>query len=158
MRRLTAAPSFRGWRFCALFRQVALAGKFLPILWLILFDLGRSWKILADLVIFSICRWKKCCLQTSVQKGRAISTTDPSKWRSDQNGTTIDHKWDQSGSGAWQGVPTNQQQYEKIKKTQTQSTNMRCFFWCAAISSKIGGLNGWAFTNVLWNKNDTNAV
>ena len=49
-------PHFGAWRFCALFRQVALAGKFLPILWLILFDLCRSWEILADLVSFSICR------------------------------------------------------------------------------------------------------
>ena len=47
MRRDTAAPSFLGSAFRDSFRQVALAGLCLPILWLILFDLGRS---LADFV------------------------------------------------------------------------------------------------------------
>ena len=44
MQRDTAAPSCWGWRFCALFRQVVLARKFLLILWL---NLGRSWEILS---------------------------------------------------------------------------------------------------------------
>jgi hypothetical protein len=41
-------PHFGARRFRAQFRQVALAGKCLPILWLILFDLGKSWQILLE--------------------------------------------------------------------------------------------------------------
>ena len=51
---------------------------------LILFDLGRSWQIL-----------KKCCLQTSVQKGHSKSTTNLSKWRNDQSFCLFEQKWHQ---------------------------------------------------------------
>ena len=47
MRCDTVAPSFWSSAFRDSFRQEALAGLCLPILWLIMFDLGRS---LADLV------------------------------------------------------------------------------------------------------------
>ena len=38
-----------------------------------------------------------------------------------KNGTKIDPKWSESGPGRRQGVPENQQKYEKIEKTQTQT-------------------------------------
>ena len=42
-------PHFWSSAFHDLFLQVALAGLCLPIFWLILFDLGRSWQIFGDL-------------------------------------------------------------------------------------------------------------
>ena len=76
MRRDTAAPSFWGSAFRDSFRQVALAGLCLPILWWILFDLGRSWQISSEPCLF-ICRFKKTHLQTSVQKRCPKTTTNP---------------------------------------------------------------------------------
>ena len=71
-------PHFGARRFRDPFRQVALAGLCLPILWLILFDLdlGRSWQILSEPCLF-ICRLKKIHLQTSVQKRCSKTTTNP---------------------------------------------------------------------------------
>ena len=84
MRRDTAAPSFWGSAIRDPFRQVALAGLCLPILWLILFDLGRPWQILADFVrtLFVFCRFKKTHLQTSVQRRCPKTTTNPLTIRS----------------------------------------------------------------------------
>ena len=36
-----------------------------------------------------------------------------------ENGTNIDHKWDQSGPGGGEGATENRQKYEKVPKTQT---------------------------------------
>ena len=88
-------PHFWGLAFRDPFRQVALAGLCLPILWLILFDLGRSWQILADFVrTLFFCRFKKKHLQTSVQKGCPKTTTNPSTIRSklQKIGPNIDPK------------------------------------------------------------------
>jgi hypothetical protein len=54
-------PHFGAWHFRVLFRKVVLAGKCLPILWLILFDLGES---LADLIRTSLafCRFNQMIL------------------------------------------------------------------------------------------------
>ena len=51
------------------------------------------------------------CLDPSVQTRESWS----------KNGTKIDPKWSESGPGRRQGVPENQQKYEKIEKTQTQT-------------------------------------
>ena len=77
-------PHFGARRFRAPFRKVVLAGLCLPILWWILFDLGRSWQISSEPCLF-ICRFKKTHLQTSVQRRCPKTTTNPvtilSKWR-----------------------------------------------------------------------------
>ena len=60
-----------------------------------------------------------------------------------QNGANL-------AQGGRPGVAENQQQSPKIEKTQTQTQTFVVFvFLGAAISSKNGGLNGWAFTDVL---------
>ena len=64
------------WRFRVPFRKGVLAEECISILWLVLFDLSRSREILADRGSFSICRKKKCCLQTLVQKERSKSTIE----------------------------------------------------------------------------------
>jgi hypothetical protein len=61
-------------------------------------------------------------------------------------------KWSQFGPGCRQGVFENQQQHEtsnKKRKRKHHNEKTVFFFECAAISSKIGGLNGWPFTDVL---------
>ena len=65
------------WRVGALFRQVALAGKrkFLPLLWLILFDLFRSWQILSVFL--------------SVDKEMLFATIGPKR----RSKSTIELKW-----------------------------------------------------------------
>ena len=69
-----------------------------------------------------------------------------------KNGTKINQKWSESGPGRRQGVPENQQKYEQIEKRKRKHKNekRRIFVLCSAISSKNGGLNGWAFTDVFF--------
>ena len=105
----------------------------------ILADLGRSWQILS--VFLSVHKRNVVCKHRS-KKGV------PNQ-QSNKNGINIAQKWNQSGPGRWQGGPTNQQKYKNITKTQTQSTKMRRTKQCPASPSKIGGLNGWAFTDGL---------
>ena len=69
-------PHFGARRFHDSFRQVALAGLCLPILWWILFDLVWSWQISSEPCLF-ICRFKKTHLQTSVQRRCPKTTTNP---------------------------------------------------------------------------------
>ena len=49
---------------------------------------------------------------------------------SNKNGTQIYQKWDQSGPGWWQGVPTNQQQYvEKQNNTDAKPQHDSKWFY-----------------------------
>ena len=73
-------PHFGAWRFRAPFRQVALAGKCLPILWLILFDLGGS---LADLVRSCHAAYA-CHLRTNICKHRYKSINNSIKIAKDR--------------------------------------------------------------------------
>jgi hypothetical protein len=67
-----------------------------------------------------------------------------------KNGTKIDHKWDQSGPGWGKGQPKNDKKIIKKKKANVKKQNKKktLFLKSGAIFSKIGGLNGWAFTEV----------
>jgi hypothetical protein len=56
--------------------------------------------------------------------------------KSNKHGTHIDHKWSQ---------------VKKRKRKEPKKENT-IFLQGGAIFSKIGGLNGWAFTDVLRNK------
>ena len=55
------------------------------------------------------------------------------------------------GGGGGEGVLENQRKYEKVKKLKSKEANEEQMFSlnCGAMFSKIGGLNGWAFTVVL---------
>ena len=52
--------------------------------------------------------------------------------------------------GGGHGVPANQRKYEEVKKTKRKESKYeQTFFLCGAIFSKIGVLNGYAFTVIL---------
>ena len=79
---MTPPPShFGAWRLCGLFRQMVLEGTCLPILWLNLFDLGRFWEFLADLVIIFlsvdkinvVCNWPCYCLVFLEASDRSVA-------------------------------------------------------------------------------------
>ena len=66
------------------FQKVVLAGKCLPILWLNLFDLGRFWEFLADLVIVFlsvdkisvVCNWSCYCLVFLEALDRSVASVN----------------------------------------------------------------------------------
>ena len=73
-----------------------------------------------------------------------------------KHGLNIETKWSQSGPGGRQGVFENTQTYEhsqklKRKRKHTNEKKTNCFL-SAAISSKIGGLNGLALPMFYENK------
>jgi hypothetical protein len=80
---------------------------------------------------------------------RLLLRRSPTSTKTEQKYAKIDHKWDQSGpGGGGKGQPKineNMKNYKKRKRKEaTQEKTL--FLKSGAIFSKIGGLNGWAFT------------
>ena len=73
-------------------------------------------EILADLLVFSICRYKKCCLQTPVQTGHSKSTIEQTWY---QHRSKMAPIWPRG----WQRIPTKQPKYEETKNANTKHLN-----------------------------------
>ena len=83
-----------------------------------------------------------------------LANIDPKRSVQSNNQTRMTPTSTNNGANLAQGVdigyPQMNNNMKKTKKMQTQSTELRTNdFLSAAISSKLGGLNGWAFTDVL---------